>query len=127
MVTVRVRFPTTHYAHHGQKKERRAEMPTVLTQQQVDTIEEVAWAMNVELRSYSGRSMYGDSCLAIVLDSSELMRFAIDLHKADRNTATLLADSQIRQDSMGRDSEIIYWPHIQLNGTTLAGEDDDYE
>ena len=102
-------------------------MPTVLTQQQVDTIEEVAWAMNVELRSYSGRSMYGDSCLAIVLDSSELMRFAIDLHKADRNTATLLADSQIRQDSMGRDSEIIYWPHIQLNGTTLAGEDDDYE
>ena len=127
MVTVRVRFPTTHYAHYGQKKERGAVMPTVLTQQQVDTIEEVAECQSLEVRSYSGRSMYGDFCLAIVMDSSEMMRFAIDLHESDPATATLLADAQIRQDSMGRDSEIIYWPHIQLNGTTLAGDDDDDE
>jgi hypothetical protein len=102
-------------------------MPTKLTQQQLDTIEEIAECQSLEVRSYSGRSMYGDSCLAIVMDSSELMRFAIDLHESDPDTATLLADSQVRQDSMGRSSDIYYWPHIQLNGTTLAGDDDDDE
>jgi len=62
-----------------------------------------------------------------VMDSAELMQFAIDLHKADPDTAALLADAQIKQDSMGRDSEIIYWPYIQLGDTTLADDDgEDY-
>jgi hypothetical protein len=69
--------------------------------------------------------MYGESCLGIVMDSSELMRFAIDLQEADPDTATLLADAQIKQDSMGRDSEIIYWPYVQLGDTSLS-DDEDY-
>jgi hypothetical protein len=100
-------------------------MPTVLTQQQLDIVEEVAGCQNLDVRSYSGRSMYGEGCLGIVLDFSELMRFAIDMHEACPATAELLADSQIRTDSMGRSSDIIYWPHIQLTGTTLAGDYDD--
>lgn len=59
------------------------------------------------------------------MDSSELMRFAIDLQEADPDTATLLADAQIKQDSMGRDSEIIYWPYVQLGDTSLS-DDEDY-
>lgn len=98
-------------------------MPTVLTQEQLDTIEEVASYHDIEVRSYSGRGMYGESCLGIVIDSSAMMRFTIDLREACLATATILADSQMRQDSMGRDSEIIYWPYIRLNGTTLGDDE----
>jgi hypothetical protein len=101
-------------------------MSYTLTQQQVDTLQEASYkATGVEIRSYSGRCMYGDYCLGIVLETGELFSFAITLQKLDPTLAELLADSRARWDSMGRDKEIVYWESIKVTGTDLADSDDE--
>ena len=97
-------------------------MSHTLTQQQVDTLEQAGSRTGVEIRAYSGRSMYGEQCLGIVLEARQIFGFAITLQKLDPTLAELLADSRARWDSMGRDSEIVYWESIKVTGTDL----DDY-
>ncbi len=102
-------------------------MSYTLTQQQVYTLEQAGSRTGVEIRSYSGRCMYGDYCLGIVLETGELFSFAITLQKLDPILAELLADSRARWDSMGRDNEVVYWESIKVTGTDLDDDDDDEE
>ena len=100
-------------------------MSYTLTQQQVDTLEQAGSRTGVEIRAYSGRSMYGEECLGIVDETGELFSFAITLQKLDPTLAELLGDTPSRWDSMGRDSEIVYWDSIKVTGTDLDEDNDD--
>jgi hypothetical protein len=68
-----------------------------------------------DIRSYSGRGMYGDECLGIVFrDLSDAFGFFVELAAEDYDTAELLA-RKARQDSMGLDT-IMYFLGIQVDG-----------
>ena len=101
-------------------------MPTTLTQQQIDTLEEVTDSQGLDIRAYSGRCMYGEDCLGIVCDSEDIMEFTVSLYKCDPELATLLSETPCRSDSMGR-SGIIYWESIKVDGTSLANYDDEVD
>ena len=102
-------------------------MSYTLTQRQVDTLEEAGSRAGVEIRAYSGRSMYGEYCLGIVLESRQTFGFALALQKLDPTLAELLGDTPSRWDSMGRDNEIVYWDSIKVTGTDLDEDDDEDE
>lgn len=68
--------------------------------------------------SYSGRAMYGQRCVSVVVENfavfaAGLVRAAADLYNGDElcdildNIAELFDDA--RTDNMGRDM-VIYWP-----------------
>jgi hypothetical protein len=99
-------------------------MSYTLTQQQVNTLEEAGSRAGVEIRAYSGRSMYGEQCLGIVLESRQTFGFALALQKLDPTLAELLGDTPSRWDSMGRDNEIIYWQSIKVTGTDLDEDEE---
>ena len=79
---------------------------------------------------YSGRSMHGATCLALVSSVGDLVRFLLDLSHAaslydpdsDTEAAQLrlrelidaMRSSGTRYDSMGR-STIYYWPSISAD------------
>jgi hypothetical protein len=106
-------------------------MGQTLTQQQIDTIEEIARVDGWNVRSYQGRGMWhSESCLGIVLDSSQLFNLGAFLYQEDKELAELLMQYRCRIDSMGRDSEVAYWPSLSVTGTSLEednDEDDDDE
>lgn len=89
---------------------------------------------NVEfnIRSYSGRAMYGKSCLAITGDNMslillgmEIARYNIEAEENDINDVVDEADvDSYRQDSMGLGS-VIYWPRIPFSGEEKEDEEDE--
>ena len=88
---------------------------------------------------YSGRAMYGRSCLGIVIDGNMvaeehtvIMELAIEMSEAGENQdgyeavgsiRDFMYDLQVRRDSMGR-SEIVYFPQISVEA---EGDDSDDE
>jgi hypothetical protein len=82
-----------------------------------------------EPRSYSGRCMYGENCLAVTTDSaSEAATVILDVVQACAENGTaedvlelvaMLRGS--RTDSMGR-GVVVYWPDIKWAD---CGDDDD--
>jgi hypothetical protein len=61
---------------------------------------------------YSGRAMYGATCLGLVHDGQgELIKFVIALVQYDEDAADWL--SSTRSDSMGL-SQITYWPRVTV-------------
>jgi|SRR5271170_591275 len=87
-------------------------------------------------RSYSGRAMYGEACLAITVDNTlqAMQDIAFELGKIvgewdDDNVPCpierLLRDElrDIRSDSMGRDSQVIYWPNMPYEATKSDFDD----
>jgi hypothetical protein len=85
-----------------------------------------------DVRSYSGRSMYGEHCLAVTTDSaSEAATVILDVVQACAENGTaedvlelvaMLRGS--RTDSMGRGC-VVYWPDIKM--ADASGDDDDGE
>jgi len=98
---------------------------------QIEQAMELAGIDLEQLRNdYSGRDMYGETCMAITMDSlSDLAQFLVFL------TGMLVADTiedeypdvyevieparelahKLHTDSMGR-SLVVYWPHVTLEG-----------
>ena len=93
-------------------------MTTKLTTDQIDTIQDLLMDIEgAELRSYSGRAMYGQECLGIDMDGmDDAFRFALMV------TDSELADalSSPRFDSMGM-GIIVYFPNVEAP----EGLDDD--
>jgi hypothetical protein len=92
-----------------------------------------------ETRSYSGRCMYGENCLAVYTDSaSEAVTVILDVVQACAENGSaedvleLVAKLRgSRTDSMGR-SVVVYWPDISWadcggDGTDEEEEDHDCE
>lgn len=86
----------------------------------MDILEE----LDIEPRSYSGRGMYGESCIGITTDDPLATVFDIAHWIGSRYTNDISDDllmtlevlngiirDNVRQDSMGR-SMIIYWPRL---------------
>jgi hypothetical protein len=74
------------------------------------------------LRSYSGRGMYGKSCLGLDTDLSlgEIFSRVLDVLRGEEETEEVQrAFENMEQDSLGR-GKIIYFP-----GTPFADEEDE--
>lgn len=86
------------------------------------TLQELIESMGFKTRSYSGRGMYGLSCLAVELQRDENpLRFCILLGEACHREE-LQTPRKILQDSMGLGS-IVYFPSETY--TEKVGEIDD--
>lgn len=87
---------------------------SALSDIQMDALAALAEQYDGKVRSYSGRGMYGQTCLGVSIDG-HLIGFAMRLGAqlaltADALTAETLA-GQVGVDSMGRGS-IVYFPRI---------------
>ena len=72
--------------------------------------------------NYSGRAMYGKTCLAIIYDDlGDLLRFIAAL---DHGGVDLDWLGDARQDSMGLGA-IAYWPGVTVEGAPTDDDDDD--
>lgn len=79
-----------------------------------DIIDEMANEGYEFYTDYSGRGMYGDTCLAVDLDhTSDLMRLGCCLGRMDSALAHTLGEGA-HTDSMGR-GIVVYWPRIKTN------------
>ena len=81
-------------------------MAETLTEDQMDDLYDAASAVDGEIvTDYSGRAMYGDDCVGVILkDEGEMFKFARLLPD---DLAEVLGNP--RWDSMGL-REIAYWP-----------------
>lgn len=81
------------------------------------------------LRSYSGRAMYGDSCVGLVTDMGVFVRImghaAVLAHEDDDCDIDFLYEAgRIRTDNMGM-STIFYWPNQKWADISEDEEDED--
>lgn len=69
--------------------------------------------IQMEVRSYSGRGMYGKNCIGVVLEYTTAWTLALAL--ADRNNGNMdLFDLDApREDDMGMRARIYYWPQLE--------------
>lgn len=85
-----------------------------------------------DIRSYSGRCMYGEHCLAVTTDSaSEAATVILDVVQACAENGTVEDVLELvsrlrgsRTDSMGR-SVVVYWPEIKM--ADAEPEEEEYE
>jgi hypothetical protein len=97
-------------------------MTTTLTTEQIETIQDLASEIDgAELRSYSGRGMYGKQCLGIDMDSmADAFRFALMVEDEDLTVAL----SNPCFDSMGL-GIIVYFPNVEAPEGIDDDEDDE--
>lgn len=79
------------------------------------------------LTDYSGRSMYGKQCLAVVLDDASLapavtaeLAYVLVEDREPAEFIDLMWSLPVSTDSMGHRA-VIYWPNVQAPNAT--GED----
>lgn len=96
----------------------------------IDAKREANISCDIDMRSYSGRAMYGDRCIAIVGIHSECMTAIADTISAETQRLFNNMEEEapdlvkhnflvknllnFRQDSMGRDDVVVYWPDTRL-------------
>lgn len=90
-------------------------MPTTQTVLTADQLHEMWMTVEAEdILEYSGRAMYGQSCLGIRVPTlSEMWRIASEL---DGELAELLGIP--KYDDLGMEY-VIYWPHVTLDWDTI--------
>lgn len=82
--------------------------------------------LNMHVRSYSGRGMYGEQCIAVVVPQySNVWDLAVALteaaHMNDFDTFELGSPNQ---DNMGR-GQVYYWPSLKWPADAEEIGDDD--
>jgi hypothetical protein len=78
-------------------------------------LEEFATENNITIREYSGRGMYGKTCLSIYTDADfDLVELGMYLGKYGGVSYQEIAG--MRSDQMGK-GMIYYWPHVTYKGT----------
>ena len=97
-------------------------MTTTLSTDHIETIRDLVSDIDgAELRSYSGRGMYGQECLGIDMDSmADAFRFALMVQDEDLSVAL----SNPCFDSMGM-GIIVYFPNVEAPEGIDEDEDDD--
>lgn len=85
----------------------------------VETFKELADFGNFRLRSdYSGRAMYGQTCIGLTGTTADLVRFVVYARDVLNDTEMTFAGdavdllSAVASDSMGHD-KIFYWPALR--------------
>jgi len=99
-------------------------MTTTLTTTQVEDIRRLVSDIDdAELRSYSGRNMYGKQCLGIDMESmTDAFRFALSVDDSD----LIWALSHPVFDNMGR-GIIVYFPNVEAPEGIDDEDDEDDE
>lgn len=88
-------------------------------------LQDLAYEVEGDARTYSGRGMYGKSCAGITIsDESSLIELgaAIVTTIEDEDLQESLIKNA-RLDSMGR-GVIVYWPSIETDGDDEDEEDE---
>ena len=103
----------------------------ILNKQDIELLKEFANEYDCELRTgYSGRGMYGKSCIGFVTDLSSFslgLELALFLNREDRTEMVdAFSQTRVNEDSMGL-SSIIYFPSIQAEEQDDEDEYDDDE
>lgn len=82
-------------------------------------LQEAAEHYDYEVRSYSGRGMYGKDCVGIVTDDSfgtvilNIWEYCRNFHKLNENVSDLIQSlKNNRQDNMGLES-VYYFPRMK--------------
>lgn len=92
------------------------------------SFQDILMDAGVDVRSYSGRGMYGRECLGVDIDrgSSFLDKLADVLESATEDEIQTIADGirDSRQDTMGLGS-IIYWPNVKWEDDPSEDEEED--
>ena len=89
-----------------------------------ELLEEIGQEVEGSVRTdYSGRGMYGDSCVGIVASDLLELGAAISRLVEDEELRDELI-SNSRTDSMGYDT-IAYWPRVTCNDAEDEDEDED--
>ncbi len=76
-------------------------------------------------QSYSGRAMYGERCVALIIESINDLavlgaKLMIDADDDDERERIVEVLRDTRTDTMGKSEIIVYWPKL-----TWRGDDDD--
>lgn len=79
--------------------------------------------VGVKVRSYSGRGMFGKTCLGVVVRRGDELRFLVELGYAIKEADGVIPE-RMNQDSMGLDS-IIYFPSVSYDDSSVDDDDDD--
>lgn len=82
----------------------------VTSEQLIDAVE----CAGYDVRSYSGRGMYGSQCVAFTTDDNEAYAAAQivgSIEDSDEREAMITVFRGVRSDSMGR-STVIYFPRM---------------
>lgn len=90
-------------------------------------LQDLAFEVEGDARTYSGRGMYGKSCAGITLDSeSDLLQLGAAIAQTiEDDELQRLLINQASFDSMGR-GIIVYWRSVEVEGE-LDGDDEDEE
>lgn len=95
-----------------------------LTNEEIETIENAAYDADATIRSYSGRMMFGQSCIALAIDSTRnLAAFFVSLG-ANNTTLAAKLSRELRMDQLGL-GEIAYWPSISVPAEWAEDDEDD--
>lgn len=88
---------------------------STITPEDYGTLEEIAYEHDLTARDdYSGRGMYGKSCIGVTGDDiGNVIRMLFELKDNDEDLAYVLVDGRIATDSMGL-STIFYWPGVSV-------------
>jgi len=99
-----------------------------LTAEQLEILTDAIDATGVELRPYSGRGMYGQSCLGIVPNTDTARYFMylaqILITDGQEEILDLLIGSPSREDSLGRDT-IVYFPNLLVDSEDEDEDEDE--
>jgi len=87
----------------------------------IQAIEEAGY----QARSYSGRGMYGKSCVGVTCGWAEAFTLGVKVGAvlASEDSAEALADLWVRTDSMGHDM-IVYFPGVAWDEDEDEDEDE---
>lgn len=77
------------------------------------TFQEYLEDLGYNTRAYSGRGMYGRSCLAVTVDD-EPLTVAWDIARSASEDEQELLPANICWDNMGR-SSVVYWPQVEFS------------
>lgn len=99
-----------------------------LTATQLETITDAIESDTYgQVRTYSGRGMYGESCLGIVTSDTArcFMALAVALvNNGEQEILALLTASPSREDSLGKDG-IVYFPRLTVEDDESEEDEDD--
>ena len=98
-------------------------------QQFADLIQEAGF----DTRSYSGRSMYGKSCLAFECENGQELGAvaqivaAVASWNSDEMDVVVAAFKRAKTDSMGRSGLVVYFPSIEYSAPARPYEPEEVE
>lgn len=84
------------------------------TKSLIDILAANADVLQIEIRSYSGRGMFGQECLGVITEAPEKFTFRLGvlLALAEFELAEAMFSVRWETDSIGRTGTVIYWPTV---------------